>query len=829
MSDLRLALRILARNPGSTALIVGLLALGIGASTVIFSLFDAVLLRQLPVSHPEELVRMVQHLPKFPAPRSSFAYPYYEALRDHATTLAAFAETDEYQRFGMTSPEPAEQITVRGVSPEFFDALGARPLYGRMLKADDAERNSDTPPAVLSYGFWRRRFHGDPSVVEGQTILVNKQRFSIVGVMPRDFNGTSMDTAPEMRIPLRAYRVLTNTPVEQLYLELAGRLKPGITLARAEAESFSIWRQTMKDYYQNVDKMPPKAIATMLRRGMNLDSLKQGTSILREHFGDVFKLLMACVGLLVLIVCTNVAGLLLARAAGRQQEMAVRLAVGATRLRLVRQTGVESSLLAGLGILGGLAIAMGAIPVAVRLLPPLRDLSGSLVPLAIDPAGSPRIFWFALGVSALTMLLFSVSPAITAARSSLDGTLRAVRASSGMRGRQFLIALQIAVCTFLLVAASLFVRTLLRLEATDPGFARDRVATFTCDLNRPGGTEALVKDIIARVSEIPGVVSVAASNTGVMRGHGVSASVAPAGERIAQADAMGTNVNLVSLHYFDTMGMRLLEGRDFITADAAGPKPANAAEAAVSQRKAIVSEKFVQHFFPHSDPIGKRFGNGVEGAIAKGAFEIVGVVSDAKYRSLREPITPMYYTFETNFSSFVLNVRTRMQPGAIVEPVRRATARITPDLPFVEAHTLAEEVGESTAPERIAAIVASLFGAIAALLVGAGTYGLLAYTVTQRRREIGIRMALGAQPRHVATLIGKQTAVMTASGVFVGVGAALLAGRGVRTLLYGISPQDPQSLLAAVAFVVLTAALATILPVLDATETEPAETLRAEN
>ncbi|HMF76766.1 MAG TPA: FtsX-like permease family protein, partial [Bryobacteraceae bacterium] len=617
-----------------------------------------------------------------------------------------------------------------------------------------------------------------------------------------------------------------NIPVERMFFEVAGRLKAGVGRGQAEAECRTIWQQTMEEYYQHIEKMPPKTIAALLKRGMNLEPLERGTSILRERFGDVFKLLMACVSLLVLIVCTNVAGLLLARAAGRRQEMAVRLALGATHLRLVRQTAVESLLLTGLGAVGGLAAAIAAIPVAVRFLPPLRDLGGSPVPLAIDLGGSlgvdQRVFWFALAVSVLTMLVFSISPAIAIARSGLDGVLRAVRASSGVRGRQILITLQVAVCTFLLIGASLFVRTFQRLGEIDPGFARDHIATFTCDLSGYRNVDGLIKDLTARVNEIPGVVSVAISSAGVMRGHGVSANIAPAGERVTRSNFMNANANYISPHYFDTMGMRVLTGRDLMAIDAPGTKPAN-------RVKAVVSEKFVRRFFPNSDPLGKRFGSAVEGSIAKEMYEIVGVVSDAKYRSLREPVTPIFYTLETNEGSFVLNVRTHVRPETILEPVRRAAAAIAPDRPFIEAHTLADEVEESTAPERIAAVVASVFGAIAALLVGVGTYGLLAYAVLQRRREIGIRMALGAQPRHVTQLIASQTIVMTAAGILAGLGAALLAGHGIRALLYGISPQDPESLLAAVFLVAMTAALATVFPVLHATETEPADTLRLEN
>jgi predicted permease len=830
MNHLRLAIRMLARNPRSTVLIAGLLALGIGASTVIFSLFDAVLLRRLPVSRPEELVRMAQTMPRFPS-RSSFPYPYYEALKDHAQSVTAFGEAGEYQHFGMTEPTPAEQITVRGVTPDFFAVLGARPLHGRVLKADDADRRSGLAPAVLSYGFWQRRFHGDPQVVmQGQTIVVNKQRFSIVGVMPRDFNGLSVDTAPDLRIPLTAYSQMANLPLEQMYFEVAGRLKPNVARAQAEMECAAIWRQTMKEYWQNVEKAPARVIAVLLRRGMILEPLERGTSILRERFGDVFKLLMACVSLLLLIVCTNVAGLLLAGAVARRQEMAVRLAIGASRFRLVQQTIVENLILTGLGAAGGLALATAGIPLALRLLPPLRDRGGLPTPLAVDLGGNmgiePRVLLFALAVSLATMLVFSVSPAIAIAQSSLDGVLRSVRASGGVRGRQILITLQIAVCTFLLVAASLFVRTLQRLGEVAPGFAQDRIATFTYDLNGYKNPALFIKDLTARVGDIPGVVSVSASNSGLMLGHGLSSNVAAAGERITRGDLMNVNWNPVTLHYFDTMGIRLLAGRDLTTTDAAERTPGAATK---PLQHAVVSEMFAQRFFPRMDPLGKRFGSGLEGTVAPGEYEIVGVVSDAKFRSLREPITPMIYTLETTFDSFVLNVRTRIRPEAMIEPVRRASAELAPDRPFIEARTLAAQVEEITAPERISAVVASLFGAIAALLVGVGTYGLLVYALMQRRREIGIRMALGAQPQHVAKLIGGQTVVMAAGGIVVGLGAALLAGRAVGALLYGISPQDSASLLAAVFLVLLTAALATLFPVMSAIETEPADALRLEN
>jgi predicted permease len=822
LEDIRLGLRMLARNPGSTLLIVGLLSLGLGTTTALFSLYDVAFLRRLPVRHPEELVRMVQHIPKI-GTYSDFPYPYYEALHDHAATLATtFGEAWKYMHFALTDPEPPEEITVRAVTPEFFEALGVRALYGRVLLPGDANEIAGTPPAVMSYGFWRQRFGGDAGVVNGRTVLVNGHRFVIVGVLARDFNGFTLDTAPDLRVPLSAFPLLVDFTRDQTRFELAGRLKPGFTRLQAEAECRVIWQATMKDYYQNVEKRPSQVASEMISRGMGLEPLERGVSLLRDRYGNVLKMMMASAGLLVLIICINVGGLLLARAAAREHEIAVRLAVGATRFRLVRQVLAESFLLAALGATGALLIALAAMPLAVRSLPPIRDLASSLVPLSVDVGINWRVFLFLLALSLVTMLLFSLSPAIAVFRSNLDNLLRAVRSSHGWRGRQALITFQIALCTFLLAIASLFVRTFQRLQQTDPGFDRDHIATFTLDLAAQTGTTAgFLRTLTERVREMPGVVSVAAASRGVMRDRGLGATIAPAGRKITRADFLNTSFNYVSPEYFDTMGMHILAGRDFIPDDAPGPKQAD-------PLMAVVNQAFAEQFFPDTSPVGKQFGPGGLEGVAQGKYQIIGVVSDAKYRSLREPIIPTFYTLDTNFSQLVLNVRTGMRPDAIIEPVRKALASVSPTLPFLEVHTLAQEVDDSIASERLTAALASLFGAIAALLVGAGIFGLLAYVVTERRREIGIRMALGAQPLHIGKLIAGQTLAMTAVGVAMGLTGALIAGPGIRSLLYGISPQDPKSLVAAMIFMALTAAVATILPAVRATAVDPMVALRYE-
>jgi len=447
--------------------------------------------------------------------------------------------------------------------------------------------------------------------------------------------------------------------VESASFELAGRLRTGFTPAQAEAECLAIWQSTMKDYYRTVEREPPKAASMLLSRGMKLEPLARGTSILRDRFGDALKLLMGAAALLLSIVCLNVAGLLLARTAARQQEITVRLAIGATRLRIMRQMIAESLLLVIFGCGAGMCIAMAATPLILRLLPPVRDLGTALVPLSIDTSVGRRVLLCSLLLSIITALICGVGPAIATSRWNLDTVLRGVRASGAMRGRQVLIALQIALCTFMLAETGLLLRTFQQLQDTPPGFARDYVATFTADLAGNQVVRAYLNALTERVRRLPGVASLAISSVGVMRGHGISASVAPAGQVISRADFMNVNVNVVSPEYFQTLGMRILSGRDFTQADAIGPERRG-------PERAVVNETFAKRFFPNTAPIGKRFGMGIEGTAAVGTYEIIGLVSDAKYRSLREPIRPMFYRLGTDFDSFVLNVRSlRDTPFAV--------------------------------------------------------------------------------------------------------------------------------------------------------------------
>jgi len=816
---------MLAKSPGFTLIATGLLAAGIGANTLIFSAMDAIMLRQLAVRNPRELVRMVQRSPQL-GTRSNFSYLYYENLRDHASSLSiVFGEWEEL--IAMNEPAPAEELRVNLVTPEFFDALGVPAMLGRTLTREDAKDAPGAAPAVLSYEFWRRRFDADPHAV-GKTITLNRQKFAIVGVMPRGFNGINVDTSPDLRVPDRVMPLIVErVDGRQMRVEeyggvsIAARLRTGVRPAQARPQCFELWRQSTKEW---AARFLPGSAEGELRRGMDLEPIPRGVSVLRDKFGTALELLVASVGLLLLMVCANVAGLLLARGASRRDEIAVRLALGATRGRIARQVLTESALLALAGAAGGLLIAWIAAPMLARAFPPIRDLMTNRLNLAIHFGLDSGVLIFSIAISCACVILAGLAPAMSAARMNLDAILRGARSSSGWRGRQALIVFQIGLCTMLLAGAGLLVRTFSELRDVDAGFDRDRIVTFTTSPGlasyTPAQTEALRTALTERVREIPGVAGVAFATRPLMRGSGVKMTVAPMGQRATQADFLNTSLNDVSPEYFSTMGMRILEGRDFL--------PEDVGRSQQPPFQAVVNEAFIRRFFPRTEPVGKLFG-GSSGEPAKGQFEIVGVVSDAKYRSLREPMTPTVYTaWRPADSSFQLVIRTTGRPENVIGPVRRALAALDPALPFTEIETMNDEIEASTAPERTTAMLASILGGVAAALTGIGIYGLLAYAVAQRRREIGIRMAIGARPANIVRMIGAQSAALAGGGVAIGLGAAMVAAPWVRSLLYGVVPEDPMALAGAAIFVIAVAVVATAIPAARAVRVDPANVLREE-
>jgi predicted permease len=822
MSDLRLAARMLAKSRGFTLVAVALLAVGIGTNALIFSIVDAVLWRPLPVQHPNELVRIVQRIPRI-GTSSNFHDSFYRALRERSTRLSAvFGEAPI--DVAMNQPSPAEQVRVHLSTPEFFEVLGVSALFGRTLTGEDAKANSGPPAAVLSYGFWRRRFQGDPTAV-GRLIVLHGHAFAIVGVMPRAFNGISVDTTPDIRVPLHAFESLRPSTeafdIEEAQLELGGRLKSGVSRTQAQAETLAIWQTAIEPYAAGHPR--GRGVYDERRTGVELDSLERGISVLRDRYAGPLTVLLVSVVLLLLMVCANVTGLLLTRVAGRREEFGVRLALGATRGRLARQMLTESLLLAGLGGAGGVLLVFVSTPWVPPALPTLRDIAARRLALAVDIGPDWRVLLFSLGVLLVSAVLAGFVPALAVSRTSVDGLLRVARSSGSWRGRQRIVVFQIALCTLLVTAAGLLVRTFEQLQRLDAGFDRDRVVTFTADPSLLGYTaereRALLSALTGRVGKIPGVVSVAVAARGLMRGRGIGMTVAPVGRQPSTADFLSTNLNVVSPEYFATMGIPVVAGRDFTSADDPEIKPA----------QVIVSQAFVRRFFPDGNPLGQRFGAGPPNRVVGPMFEIIGIVGDAKYRSMREPMMPTVYQLSNGFDSFVLHVRTRGRPDSIIELVRRALMALDPDVPFVEINTLAREVDASIAGERLTAALASTFSTIALALTAVGLYGLIAYVVGQRRREIGIRMALGARAVDIGLLVGRQALTMVAGGIMVGLVATVASAQWIRSLLYGVAPSDPSSLVAAALFVALVGALAIAIPVGSATRIEPAAALRQGN
>ena len=808
--NLRLAARLLAKSPLFTIGVIGLLAAGIATNTVIFSLVDALLLRPLPVRDPDRLVRLVRIRPPL-VPTSEFLYEEYEVWKKRVSgfeDLFAWSEHDMFLAVG----DATERSRVHFVSGGFFDALGVKPALGRLLSSDDDAQQSGTAPAVLSFPYWQRRFAGDAGVV-GRTVTVDGHKAVVIGVTPKGFNGMSVETSPDVRIPVGWLRTLRpNLYENRIECEVAGRLRAGVSPEAVRQEAESIWLNGWPER----NKIDPGGAG-----GFAFEPASRGISRMRTQFGGVLWLLMGCAGLLALMVCANVAGLLMARTAGRQGELAVRVAMGATRLQLVRQLFAEAMLLMLGAAAGAIVLSLLTIPFVVDALPPVRDLTATRLSLTLNIAPDWRVLGFSVAISAVAVLLFGLVPALMAARRDLHPLLKEARAGSGWRGRQALVVLQVALCTILLVGAGLTILTLRRLDGLNAGFDRGRVVTFSVD---PGmanykAEEAveLQRRLLDAARALPDVESAGAASRGLMRGTGVKSTVAWAGERAGSGDFLNSSGQGASPGYFETMRIPWIAGRNFTGREdfKKVPKPV------------IVNQAFVRRFGAGRAVIGQRFGHvTVKGDLAKPYFEVIGVVGDAKYRSLREPFQPIVYALLVPGDSFIVHLRTRASPEAVIAPMRKLLASLDPRLSYIEITTLAEEVAASMWAERVAAFLATVLAIAAALIAAAGLYALLAFAVTQRRREIGIRMALGARPFDVIRLIFNRAALLALGGIALGLAAAWNIAPRIAPILYEVDPHDGRALIAAAAFVFTVAAVAALIPSFRASRTHPASVLR---
>lgn len=813
--DFLFSLRLIRKSPLFSLYVIAPLALGIGLNGAIFMLLDAFLLRPLPLKNPANLVRVVQAVRNI-GRRSYYRYETFAALEQKSTTLFDIVGYADWN-VAVRDASGANRIRAQVVTARFFTALGVQPLLGRVLTENDAFENPASPPVVVSYAYWRGQLRGDRNAV-GKILTLEDRPFTIVGVMPKSFNGIEVETTPDVRVPLSAAGLLIASPDAASYRKmdysLAARLRPGGSLERARAETESIANAVMDI----------KERTAIRDERLEIEPAGKGVSLIRSKFAAGLILLMSGVGLLLLMICANAGGLLLARASARQSETAVRLAIGATTGRLVRQWLTESMVLSGIGGVLGIGIALATAPLLLRWLPSLRDLGANALTLSVDLHPGIRLIGFAILLCLVCALFAGLPAAIQGIRGTLHSSLKAARSATRQPLRWTLVALQIGLCTFLIAGAALLTATFRRLRALDPGFDREHVITFSLDPSMARYTPRQAADLearlAARVRELPEVQSASIAMIGLMHGTGMKTTVAAAGQIAPRSDFMNTSLNFVSPEYFDTMGIPILEGRNF-RADEPQTKP----------ETVIVNRAFARRFFPATEPIGQKFGIGTNKAVP-GDYTIAGMVGDAKYRSLRENIPPVFYRLRRrdaeSVSPFILHVRTRGRREGIVQAVRGALSSIDPRLPFYEVRTLAEEVDATLWAERLLAWLSGVFAVIAAVLAAMGVYAALAYAIAQGKREIGIRVALGAQAADVLRLLSSRPLRFAGLGALVGLAGFYAAAPAFRNVLYEVPPADPVTMGAAAVGVLAIAVAATLVAVWGALRVDPAVVLRDE-
>jgi predicted permease len=801
---------MLARNRGFTVVAVLSLALGIGANTAIFSLLDQAMLEPLPVKNPRELVQVLLAWPSG-SRTGNMDYPEFRSLGEsHASFSGALMYAARYVNF--QSDNVAERIRALLVSGSFYSTLGVNAFMGRTIMGED-DRPSAVPVAVLSYAFWQRRFARSPSVL-GKTVYLNGSPFLIVGVMPPEFFGVDRLTVGDIAVPLASVQ----SPGQVWCL---GRLKPGFSLAQARAELAVSLHQALEDMGGELKNWSSWDRQQYLGLKVDLRRAGTGTWGLELMLAERLPLLIMPVVVLLLITCTNVANLLLARGAVRAREISIRLAVGAGRGRICRQLLTESVLLSMLGGLLGLVVAVWAHDLLVSFLP---IGSWGVVEFRLNMP----VLAFTAVVSILTGIMFGSLPALSLTRRigvypALKGEMPPISGRLRLGPTRTLLVVQLAASVVLLVGAALFVRTLRNLQTLDAGFDREHTLLMSIDprQSRFQGERvvSLFDELTERVRAIPGVRSAAFAEIALFGQGSVQKSLWVEGYSYSPKDNQMVAFNVVGPGFFANAGIPLLLGRDF------GPRDRAGAAAPV----AIINEAFASKFFPRQDPIGRHFGDA--GAGSSGKYEIVGVVKDAKYWTLREQPRPAVFQSlwqSTDSRPVELHVRTAGKPAAMTARIRQEIQSVDKDLVVYDVRTMTEQVNTTLTEERMFALLSTLFSALALGLACVGLYGIAAYAVTRRTNEIGIRMALGATRSNVLWLVLRETMALVAIGAAIGTLAALACARFVQTVLFGLAPNDPASVATAVVALVLVAALACFLPARRAMKVDPMVALRYE-
>jgi predicted permease len=830
MSNVKLALRALIRTPFLTAVAVVSLALGIGANAAIFSLFDQLLLRPLPVPAPERLVNLAA-----PGPRPGygscgmagdcdmvFSYPMFRDLERGQRSFTGIAAHVVFPvNLASRGQTPISGVGLL-VSGSYFPVLGLTAAVGRLLTPADDQIIGGHPLAVLDYDYWATRLGSDPGVV-GRILVVNGTPLTVVGVAPRGFRGTTLGVQPKVYAPVTMRGVLyggTDFAYRRDYWAyLFARLKPGVTLERAASEINALYHPIITDVEAPLQEgMSEQTMARFKAKAVTLEDGRRGQSTVHKQTKTPMTLLLALTALVLLIACANIANLLLARGANRAMEMAVRLSLGATRGRVMRQLLVEACILAVLGGAASLLVARWTLYGIGAIVPAEQ---AAMVHLGLEPA----MLIFTALVSVTTGFAFGMFPALHSTRSDLVTTIRAnagqlTGARTAARFRNALVTAQIALSMALLVAAGLFIRSLINITRVDLGLNPERVITFALSPELNGYSNArsqvLFQRTEAELRALPGVSAVTAADVGVLAGRNRSRSVSVEGFKKGPDTDDGSHLNEVGAGFFRALGIPLLAGREFTAADA-GRSP----------RVAVVNEAFAKKFGLGRAAVGKHMSVYSD----KLDIEIVGLVKDAKYSEVKDAIPPVYflpYLQDSTLGALNFYVRTAQNPEALMRPVTALIAKLDPGLPVEGLKTLPQEVKERVFLDRMISTLSAAFAALATLLAAVGLYGVLAYTVAQRTREIGVRMALGADARRVRRMVIRQVGRMALAGGALGVGAALALGRAAGSLLFGLKGTDPAVMLLSAAVLGAVALGAGYLPALRASKVQPMQALRYE-
>ena len=831
MANLKVALRTLFKTPFVTAVAVLSLALGIGANAAIFSLFNQMLLRPLPVPEPHRLVNLAG---SFPNPGSQscsmagncdvvFSYPMFRDLEKAQTVFTGIAA---HRGFGANLSFRKQTLNARAifVSGSYFPVLELKPALGRLFGSSDDLGVGASPLAVLAYSYWETRLASDATVI-GQPIVINGQPFTIIGVAPKGFEGTTLGERPSVYVPISMRGALEPgfngfDRRTWYWVYLFARLKPGVPMAQAKRGIDAIYRPIISDVEAKQQQgLSDKTMERFRAKVVGVSDGARGQSSLHEQVRTPLYLLIGITGIVLIIACANIANLLLARAANRSMEMAVRLSLGASRGQLLTQLLTESCVLAVLGGIVSLLVARWTLAGLGAMLPP-DSLGG--VKFVVDPT----VVAFAAGLSILTGVLFGLFPALHATRADLVTTLRSNSGKhSSTRGavqfRSSLVTAQIALSMALLIGAGLFVRSLLNVSRVNLGLSIENVVTFSVSPERNGYTREQSRQFFQRAEEslgaIPGVTGVTETMVGLLAGNSWGNDVEVDGWKSGPDIDSNSRFNEVGAGYFKTLGVPVLSGREFTPSDRLG-----------SPKVAIVNEAFAKKFKLGRDAVGKHM---AESGAKINDIEIVGLVKDAKYNNVKDEIPPVYFRpwaqdSTTGFLNFY--VRTAMEPRQIMRTIPAVIAQLDPNLPVEDLKTLPRQVQENVYLDRVISTLSASFAALATLLAAIGLYGVLAYTVAQRTREIGVRMALGADAGRVRTMVLRQVGRMTLIGGLVGIVGALALEKTARSLLYGLEGHDPLVVTASAVVLALVALGAGYLPARRASKIHPMQALRYE-